>query len=143
MKFYSRVDLSIATILLLPNFFYLYELISKYMENQTLHINSLLTLLCYLGFLVVLYVRINYRIKENQLIVTNLILDIKIDISKIIKIEKSKTLMAAPAMSLDRIKITYNTSYGHSAVIISPQKQELFLAELKKLNPSIEIGFKK
>ncbi len=58
----------------------------------------------------------------------------KIDIGKISRIRKTKSLISSPAWSLDRIEIFYNK---YDSVIISPKNRKEFIQDLQKINSSI------
>lgn len=73
-----------------------------------------------------------YKIKGQQLIVWWT----KIDINSIKKIEKSNSFLSAPALSLDRIEISYNK---YDSILISPKDKQGFVDELLKVNPSIDV----
>ena len=78
-----------------------------------------------------------YIISENQLIVKCMfIVNERIDISKIRKIEKTNSILSSPALSLDRIAIKFNK---FDEVYISPKEKQAFVDELLNVNPDIEI----
>lgn len=78
-----------------------------------------------------------YIINENQLIVKSTwIVNERIDISKITKIEKSNSILSSPALSLDRLRIRYNK---YDEVLISPKEKKAFIDEVLKINPNVEI----
>ncbi len=58
----------------------------------------------------------------------------KVAISSIIKVENTRTVLSAPALSTDRIEIFYNK---FDSVVISPENKAAFVAELQKINPDI------
>ena len=58
----------------------------------------------------------------------------KIEISKIRKIEKTNSILSSPALSLDRISIKFNK---YDEVYISPKERQAFIDELLKINPEI------
>ena len=60
----------------------------------------------------------------------------RIDISKIRKIEKTNSILSSPALSLDRIAIKFNK---FDEVYISPKEKQAFVDELLNVNPDIEI----
>lgn len=60
----------------------------------------------------------------------------KIPVASIRKIEKTRTLVSAPAPSFDRLEIFYNR---FDSVVISPKDKAEFIAELIKLNPEIKV----
>ncbi|MCL2132232.1 MAG: PH domain-containing protein [Lentimicrobiaceae bacterium] len=63
----------------------------------------------------------------------------KIDITTIKKIRETKRGLSAPALSLDRIEITYK-KYGH--VMVSPKNKHDFIQDLIDINPNIEVIYK-
>lgn len=84
-------------------------------------------------FSIVLYYffkKIHYTIHNEYLIICKT----KIDIQSIRKIYHTRSIMSAPALSLDRIAIVYNL---YDEVLISPILREEFIAELLKINPNI------
>jgi len=89
------------------------------------------------GLILVLSKTTRYIINENQLIVQSAwIVNERIDIFKISKIEKSNSVLSSPALSLDRLRIRYNR---YDEILISPKEKNEFLDELLKINPAIEI----
>ena len=78
-----------------------------------------------------------YIINENLLTIKSLfVVNTKIDISTIRKIEKTSSILSSPALSMDRIAIRYNK---FDEIYISPKEKQLFIDELLKINPNIEI----
>ena len=63
-----------------------------------------------------------------------------IDVAQIVSIEKSKFPESAPALSLDRLKITYRKRSFKDYILISPQNQEAFVQALLKQNASIKVN---
>ncbi len=97
----------------------------------------------YLGivlcFLIIVFISksTRYIIAENQLIVKCMfIINNRIEISKIKKIEKTNSLLSSPALSLDRIAIKFNK---YDEVYISPKERQKFIEDLLKINPEIEV----
>ena len=58
-----------------------------------------------------------------------------VTISTITRIENTKTIWSAPALSTDRMEIFYNK---FDSVVISPVDKAVFVTELQKLNPDIQ-----
>lgn len=91
-------------------------------------------LMCFL-FIFFISRSTRYIIEENQLVVKCMfIVNERIDISKIKKIEKTNSILSSPALSLDRIAIKYNK---FDEVYISPKEKQAFVDELLKINPEI------
>lgn len=61
---------------------------------------------------------------------------IDVPINAIYCIEKTNSILSAPASSLDRIEVKYNT---YDSVIISPKNRNDFINELLKINPDITL----
>lgn len=63
----------------------------------------------------------------------------RIEIMNISKIKRSRSLLSAPACSLNRIQINYIGRFQLKCrLLISPTNQEEFIAELLKINPDIQ-----
>ena len=63
-----------------------------------------------------------------------------IPLSQITDITKSKSWEAAPAFSLDRLKISYRKGGTKTHILLSPQNAEAFVRCLKKQNDSINVN---
>ena len=77
-----------------------------------------------------------YRIDDEGLIVRSGPFISTIDIKTIKKIKATKTLLAGPALSLDRIEIQYKT---YDTVIVSPKDKTKFIEILLSKHNSIEV----
>jgi hypothetical protein len=62
--------------------------------------------------------------------------NINVPIEQIHTIEKTNSILSAPASSLDRIEVKYNK---YDSVVISPKNRAEFIQELLKINPNITI----
>ena len=78
----------------------------------------------------------SYRIDDEALIVRSGPFKSTIDIKTIKKLKDTKTLLAGPALSLDRIEIQYKT---YDTVIVSPKDKIEFIETLLIKNNSIEV----
>lgn len=89
--------------------------------------------------LVLLVAGIRYVISEDKLFVRIFwcIPTMQADMAKITGVERSYNLLSSPAASLKRLKITFVKGMPW---LISPVREELFLKELKKINPSIDVN---
>ena len=131
MKIYkSKIDWWLGLPLLYPIFLS----ISSMIEGEWIGYVGMITILL---FIVFISKSTRYIIAENQLIVKCMfIVNDRIEISKIRKIEKTNSLLSSPALSLDRIAIRYNK---FDEVYISPKEKQAFVDELLNVNPDIEI----
>ncbi|AWV98723.1 PH domain-containing protein [Arcticibacterium luteifluviistationis] len=84
-----------------------------------------------------IYASTFYRISETNLIIkSSFLVNIDIPITSIKSIIPSRSLLSSPALSLDRLEVSYG-KYG--SVLISPKDRALFLADLKEINPEIKM----
>ena len=128
--FKSKIDWWFGLILVYPIFLS----ITALLEGEWI---GLLGLAGVVGFILILSKTTQYIINENQLIVKSTwIVNERIDISKITKVEKSNSILSSPALSLDRLLVRYNK---YDEVLISPKEKKEFIDELLKINPTIEI----
>ncbi|WP_333876952.1 PH domain-containing protein [Flavobacterium sp.] len=91
-----------------------------------------LTFFGLLSLIFLMFKSIKYKI-DGQLLI---IWWVKIDIMKIKKIYSTNNPLSSPALSLDRIAVTYNT---FDEILISPKNRAEFIAELLKINPNIVV----
>lgn len=128
--FKSKIDWWFGLVLVYP----IFVSIKTILEGEWM---GLLGLGVVVGLILVFSKTTRYIINENQLIVKSTwIVNERIDISKITKIEKSNSVLSSPALSLDRLRIRYNK---YDEILISPKEKKEFTDELLKINPAIEI----
>lgn len=91
-------------------------------------------------FVVYMFMTTKYTIENGKLTVKSGFLFHKtIDINTIKKIKETNNFISAPATSLDRIELFYGK---YDSIIISPKKKKEFIAEIKTLNPNVELTLK-
>ncbi|MPS61073.1 MULTISPECIES: PH domain-containing protein [Acinetobacter] len=76
-----------------------------------------------------------YVVENNTLIIKSLVFRWKININDITQIEPTHNPLSSPALSLDRLKISYMKNERIAKVMISPKDKEGFLNTLRK-NPN-------
>ncbi|KWW17578.1 MULTISPECIES: PH domain-containing protein [Peribacillus] len=81
-----------------------------------------------------------YVIEDKTLLVRSAFIRKTISIDDIQAIDRSFNPLSSPALSLDRIKISYGP---HQYILISPLHREMFIEELLKRNPSIRTSLKR
>ena len=83
----------------------------------------------------------HYTIDGKNLIVkSGFLVNKTIAISSIKKITETNSLLSAPAMSLDRLEISYGK---FDDIIISPKEKQVFITHLLELHPAILVQWKK
>ena len=92
-------------------------------------------------FILYTFLSINYKIeKENLNVKCTFLVNENIEINTIRKITETYNPLSSPAASIDRIEIFYNKFDG---VLISPKKKKEFIEDILKINPNIEIIYRK
>ncbi|MEJ8777563.1 PH domain-containing protein [Pseudogracilibacillus sp. ICA-222130] len=87
-------------------------------------------------FLLWIWFGTNYKVTEEQLYIVSGPFRTTIHIANIRKIKATKSLLSAPALSVDRMEIHYNT---YDMVIVSPKEKDAFIRNLQSKNKSIEV----
>lgn len=101
---------------------------------------GLAVILAVAGFATYMFSSICYRIDGHQLMVRcGFMFNATIPIDKIRKIAETDNPLSAPAGSLDRIAIYYNT---RDSVMVSPKDKMDFIHQLKEINPAIVVVLK-
>ncbi|WOK07487.1 PH domain-containing protein [Imperialibacter roseus] len=111
-----------------------------YRSIVSMHTSSILISLAIwipiLVFILTIFFGTGYTIKDNILIVKiGPFTADKVDIRDIWTAHRTYTVLSAPANSVKRLRIKYKDG----EVVISPERENEFLATLKQLNPTIEV----
>ena len=134
-NFKSKLGLELIIPLILVFGYSLFELISSKF---------------WIGFIIMVFIiiytlytflSINYKIeKDNLNIKCAILMNINIDIKSITKIRETYNPLSSAAASIDRLEIFYNK---FDSILISPKLKGEFIQNLIKINPNIEIIYRK
>jgi uncharacterized membrane protein YdbT with pleckstrin-like domain len=92
-------------------------------------------------FIVYLFRNTFYTIKDSTLEVkSGFLVNLSIEVNSITKIKETNNILSAPALSLDRLEVSYGTG---NKVLISPEEKSKFIEHLRSLNPDIKVLLKK
>ncbi len=80
----------------------------------------------------------NYRIMEDKLDIRTGPIRIVVPVDTISHVYRVRSLLAAPALSSDRLELV--TTGPQGAVQISPAHPDLFIAALRERNPEIQVA---
>lgn len=108
-------------------------------QNAPTHVIIILlgSALAAIGIIIHSFLSTAYWVENEHLrIKAGIMNNLTIPVEKIRKIEKTNSWLASPAASFDRIEIHYEK---WNSIIISPKDKRGLIAELKTLNPSIEV----
>lgn len=132
MKFRSRV--SILLVLIIFCAVMVPTIIPAYKDGEI--IPMLLSLVVTIFVLSTLFI-IRYTIEDGKLYVGSVFTrGTAYDISKLISITPTRSLLSAPASSLKRIKLDFGCG---KALIISPAGQDIFIDEILRINPNVKV----
>ena len=102
---------------------------------------GIIILLPVILFVVHIFMTTEYTIENDKLIIKCGFLYNKIiDIKTIKKIKETNNPLSSPATSLDRLEINYGK---FDSIIISPKLKSEFINDIKRVNPNVEIKYKK
>lgn len=132
----SKVSYGLLVFVFLVFFGPLYLVYQEEGPSQKLAIN-LLVLGTLFGLVLLLFFKIAYRIRGEYLLIQVAWFRYSpIRISEITDIEKTSSILSAPAASLDRIEIKYGRFQSQ---VVSPQNKQAFIKDLLSLNPNIRL----
>lgn len=133
LNFQSKKDIWLAVLIWSVIILIFFMMITE--QNIVVYIVGILNnaLLLWLWF------GTNYKIDDEDLIVRSGPFKSTIDIKSIKKLRATKTLLAGPALSIDRIEIQYKR---YDSVIVSPKEKNKFIESLLSKNKSIEVDDK-
>lgn len=132
LVFKSKIDLWVGAIFALLPIIMICAVIEK-PDVVPIVITVLL-----IGMLIVLFFGTKYAIVGDELIIYGGIYKKKIAINQITSLRPTKNPLSAPAMSLDRIEITFNPLM--QIALVSPKDKETFVNKLLEVNPSIKLA---
>ena len=131
MVFKSKVDIWMAIIFILVPISMIYGVITEPSAVLLLVTAFVIVLLC------ILFFGTKYVIEKEELIVYGGIYKKRIPIKQIRSLRPTKNPLSAPAMSIDRIEITFDPHI--QVILVSPKERELFVKKLLEINPSITV----
>ncbi len=84
-----------------------------------------------------------YKITHSTLIVRSGILRWRIPLPAIQEISATRNPLSSPALSLDRLKITYQQNGRNKFILISPHDHAAFIRDLQQAAPNIKVTHKR
>lgn len=131
-RYRSKVDIWLIVVVWVVIVLPTLPVIVEDMSIAVIAIDTLILL-----FVTALLVSVSYDINGETLTVRCCyVMKETYRITDIIEIKKSRTIMSAPASSLDRLEL----KIGRKTLIISPCRKSEFVAELMAINPDIRLA---
>jgi hypothetical protein len=135
--FRSRIDPLLAALVFVPVLVVCGVVLQRAMaRGQPPSGVTLATLVLSIGLVVWIFTTTSYRFVDRDLLVQSGPLRVRIPVAQIRRVTRTRSVLSAPALSLQRLEIEYDT---HSVVVISPRDETGFLAALKVKVPSAEL----
>lgn len=133
MRFRSRISIIIPLIVLGSLGVALYQTI------QAREPEGIISIVLAMLLFTVLYAGTCYVIEGETLYVRVLPFTrgMAYDLTKLVSISATRSLISSPALSLRRIRLDFGVG---RPLIISPASQELFIAEIQRINPKVVIN---
>lgn len=128
MKFYSKIDTPIISLILFPFLWILF--------TSKIALPLIITLIIYVLFFIIAYFSTYYFIHGNKLIIRSMGLKQEIEIERITHFINVKSFWAGPCFSIKRLQLN---SAGGMLAQLSPRNQESFIQELVNKNSKIEV----
>lgn len=130
----SSVDIWLIIVFLVCSIFIAYQLLELIQTEGSLG-KIIVNFIVLIVFLVIVwhpYFTTKYVIKDNKLLIKSGLFSWIVNINQIIDIKPEKSLNASPALSLDRIKITYKEGSDSKTIFISPKDKDDFLSLINR-----------
>lgn len=133
--FVSKVDTWLTVVLVMASLLMISAPFIQWKCNANTSIiqNSMLLFLPISFTLLLLwlpYFKIQYTVTNDELLIHNGFSTHTIYLTDIVEMTPSRSLLSAPALSLDRIKISYHSKKGIAHTLISPADKRAFYQAL-------------
>ena len=136
MEFRSRIDPILAGFVFVPILGVMGLVVQRaLMRGQSPGIVTVATLALSIGVIAWIFATTSYRFAERELVVKSGPLRVRVPFDKILRVTRTRSVLSAPALSLQRLEIVYEK---HRTVVISPQDEARFLATLRERAPSAD-----
>jgi hypothetical protein len=137
LVFRSRIDPLLVALIVIPIVGVAAVVVQQGVSRgESPNIMVFVSLAASLGVFAWLAATTSYRFTDQELVVRSGPLRYRVPLAKIRRVTRSRSLLSAPAMSMRRLEIAYNT---HDTVLISPNDEAEFLATLKRKAPHAEL----
>lgn len=138
LVFRSRIDPLLAAVIVLPIVGLLGVVVYRSAARGAAPDPILLaTFAISLGGIAWMVLTTSYRFADKELDVRSGPQHIRVPLAQIHRVTRSRSLMSAPALSLNRLEIAYGKD---KRVLISPHDESAFLTMLKKKAPQATVS---
>ncbi|GIX46120.1 MAG: hypothetical protein KatS3mg131_0331 [Candidatus Tectimicrobiota bacterium] len=143
MTFASKIDPWLVVLVAMPALVLLLTAVSHALGRGLSHpavwVNAGL-LLVYGGVLRGFAFPVSYELSASYLLIrSGLFLRYRIPLAAIEAVQPTRSLLSAPAWSLDRLRIAYRQGQGLAFALLSPDDKAAFLRALVQRAPGLEL----
>lgn len=131
MTFKSKIDIWLGGVLLLV------PIITFGAALTEPSLAAILVAVAITALIAYLVIATKYVIDGESLFIHGGIIKREIPVQKITGLRKTRNPLSAPALSIDRIEITYQP--GMQIMLVSPAEKEFFIETLVKINGNIVV----
>lgn len=137
LEFRSRIDPLLAGLVFAPILGVIGLVVQRALvRGQSPSTVTVATLALSIGVIGWIFATTSYRFAERELVVTSGPLRVRVPFDKILRVTRTRSVLSAPALSLQRLEIVYEK---HRTVVISPQDEARFLATLHERAPRADL----
>jgi membrane protein YdbS with pleckstrin-like domain len=137
---YSKIDWWIAGLvalaLIVPLCLGIHYLISSAGDFK-LALSLLLVVFVDCVLIAVMGYPLYYQVTPMDLVIRSGVIRWRIPLAMIQEIRPTRNPLSAPALSLDRLRVTYKKDRGQAYIFISPRKKQALLEEIVKGSPGL------
>lgn len=142
MIFNSKVDLWLLLLFLIITIVIILSPYIYYKKSDISLIQSIFYLILPMIFSLTLiwlpFFKIKYTLTSEQLTINNGFSNTVIPVKNIVKLNKTNNLVSSPALSLDRIRVTYMDNNRSKDILISPKDSDKFISLVTKYKMDAE-----
>jgi hypothetical protein len=137
LEFRSRIDPLVAGLVVAPIVGVIGLIVQRaIVRGQLPSVVTVASLVFSIGLLAWMFATTKYRFVERDLVVRAGPLRVTVPIDTIRRVTRTRSVLSAPALSLQRLEIVYGK---HGVVVISPKDEGRFLAALHERAPNAEL----
>ena len=137
LEFRSRIDPLLASLVFLPTLGVVGLVVYRALvRGQSPSAVTIATLALSIGVVGWIFTTTSYHFAARELVVKSGPLRVRVPFDAILRVTRTRSVLSAPALSLQRLEIVYEK---HRTVVISPHDEQGFLASLRERAPMADL----
>ncbi len=135
MTYRSKVDAWIAALLVIAGGGTVAAAVALIVRSH--HVRDGAVPLGVLAVIGLLSFPLHYQLTDTELIVRSGVTRWRIPFASIVRVQSSSAMWSSPALSADRLEVSYTKNGKLKRVLISPKEKEYFLRDLQMRIPAL------